>query len=532
MLNILNTFPLISALFIVVLGGFVLIKSRRSRIGVLFTLFCAACTVWFFGTFMALSGYDQFFWDKFIYCGVIFIPITLYHFGVEFLDNRRPRDLFLVIGYIFAGVFLFLNLFTPWFTDGLWHYTWGSHLKAQFFHHVYLVYFFLYLGYLFLQFLWYYHRQKQFERHDVAIKKFVLLSIFLATFGWIGFLPAYGVDIYPFTYLSGLFFAATMGYAIMRYDFLGGRQPGYLLFIIFIDIIAFVQIFSVTEIADILAHVFLFIIVVVFGVILSRSIQQEMQQKEDLLKMRNDLERANVELKRLDMSKSEFISIASHQLRTPLTAIKGYISLILEGAYGQNAEKTQDALNKIFMANERLIQLVEDMLNLTRIESGRLEYRVEDNVCVEDIIHDLQESFAMRAQEKNLDFIVDLPDAPLPTITADKTKLREVISNIIDNAIKYTKEGFVRVIARRCGKMVCITVEDSGMGISEESLKTLFSKFSRGTDSTKAYTDGTGLGLYVGKNLIESQGGRIYAESEGTGKGSRFTIEMPLSLRK
>ena len=529
MMEFANILPLISAIFAFILGGFVFIKGRMMRIGILFSLFCVACTVWFFGTFMVLSDYNQYFWDKFIYCGVIFIPILLYHFGIEFLNERPKNNIFLICGYACALVFFVLNIFTPWFTNDLWDYSWGSHLKAQFFHHIYLVYFALYTGVLFIKFFFKHQLRCNNEEISDRTKRFVLTSIFFATFGWIGFLPAYGIDLYPFSYLFGLFFATTMGYAIIRYDFFGEKQSAYQLFMIFIYVIAFVQIFSATGFGSIFGHIILFVLILFFGNILSRSIRQELLQKAQLIKVRNELARANMELKKLDASKSEFISIASHQLRTPLTAIKGYISLILEGAYGQNADRTQDALNKIFMANERLIQLVEDMLNLTRIESGRLEYKMEDGVRVEDIIREVQDVFTLRAQEKQLEFIIAPPDTALPPIVADKMKLREVISNVIDNAIKYTAQGFVRVSTEHRGNIVRITVEDSGMGISQESLKTLFTKFSRGTDSTKTYTDGTGLGLYVGKNLIESQGGRIYAESDGVGKGTRFIIEMPVA---
>ncbi|MEA3323303.1 MAG: HAMP domain-containing sensor histidine kinase [Patescibacteria group bacterium] len=298
--------------------------------------------------------------------------------------------------------------------------------------------------------------------------------------------------------------------------------------IILLGVVAFSGIFISDNITDYIVNTLFFLGILCISYVLKKCLDQEIAKKEEVVKLTKDLDRANIELRRLDRAKSEFISIASHQLRTPLTAIKGYISLILEGAYGTNSPKTEDALNKVFLANERIIQLVEDLLNITRIESGKLEYHYVDDVQVEEVLEELKDLFVLRVKEKNLDFQIEYPKKKLPLIKADRSKLREVISNLIDNAIKYTNKGYVHVSVKHKRKFVRITVEDSGVGISSESLRSLFKKFSRGTDDTKMYTEGTGLGLYVGKSLIESQGGRVYAKSDGIGKGSQFIVEMPV----
>ncbi len=526
-MTIIHILPLISMFFVLFFGLFVFFRNWRSYLNFIFMAFTIVNAIWFFGTFMIFRGTDVLFWDKFVYCGVVFIPSIVYHFGVILTKQAKKYQLYIILGYVISTIFLILNVFTTHFVDDVWHYTWGSHSQARFFHHVFLVFFATYLALFYSLVIAYYRSTDSAE--DRSRTRYVLLSFFFLTLGAVGFFPAYGVSIYPIAYFSGLLFSVTAGYAIMRYDFLGVRDFTYQILIIFINIIAVAQIITSRTQTEYLGQGIFALLIMLLSYVLLKNMSHEYQQKKQLIKVRNELARANMELKKLDASKSEFISIASHQLRTPLTAIKGYISLILEGAYGQNADRTQDALNKIFMANERLIQLVEDMLNLTRIESGRLEYKMEDGVRIEDIINEIKDVFTLRAQEKQLEFIIALPEKPLPAITADKMKLREVVSNVIDNAMKYTAEGFVRVSAEDRDGIVRIVVEDSGMGISPESLKTLFTKFSRGTDSTKTYTDGTGLGLYVGKNLIESQGGRIYAESDGVGKGTRFIIEMPVT---
>jgi len=318
------------------------------------------------------------------------------------------------------------------------------------------------------------------------------------------------------------------GYAMTKYNMMNIKLILTKLLVLVLNILAIVAIFTASTPTEYAIKISFAIMVFVLSYFLHKSFDNVADQRKQLEKSTIEIKRANKELKKLDKAKSEFISIASHQLRTPLTAIKGYISLILEGAYGKNSPETETALNKVFLANERIIQLVEDLLNITRIESGRLEYHYDDNIQIEEILETLKDTFILRTKEKNLEFKIQTPDKKLPPIKADKSKLTEVISNLIDNAIKYTKEGYVHVIAQEKRKFIRITIKDSGVGISKDSLKSLFTKFSRGTDNTKLYTEGTGLGLYVGKNLIEEQGGRIYAKSDGPGKGSEFIVEMPI----
>lgn len=242
----------------------------------------------------------------------------------------------------------------------------------------------------------------------------------------------------------------------------------------------------------------------------------------------HDLREANAELKKLDEAKSEFISIASHQLRTPLTVIKGYASMILEGDMGKlPAGAIEDSMKKIYESNERLIALVEDLLNISRIESGRMKYDfVEENLesVVDSVIDELQ----MNAKAKNLYLKYDKPTVPTSKIKLDKMKLRQVAMNIIDNALKYTPTGGVTVKLFEQGDRVLMTVTDTGMGINPADLPHLFKKFTRGENSATVHTEGTGLGLYVGKMMIEEHGGTIRAESAGDNQGSTFTIELPL----
>ena len=258
---------------------------------------------------------------------------------------------------------------------------------------------------------------------------------------------------------------------------------------------------------------------------------------EDLQSTNQELKEANeklvgayAKLHKLDRAKSEFLSIASHQLRTPLTSIKGFTSLLIEGTYGQVSNKVKEVLQKIFLSNERLIRLVEDLLNISRIESGRFVFDVKEN-DITTLVKEVVDSFAIPAKANKMSLRTSLPKVKIRNLHFDKNKLREVISNLIDNAIKYSGAGTVQVKLENKRDRVRVSVKDRGVGIPKEELEYIFDKFQRGKDVNNVHTEGVGLGLYVCKKVVESHKGKIWAESEGLEKGSSFIFELRKGLK-
>jgi signal transduction histidine kinase len=249
--------------------------------------------------------------------------------------------------------------------------------------------------------------------------------------------------------------------------------------------------------------------------------------KEEVKVATADLRAANERLKQLDAAKSEFISIASHQLRTPLTIIKGYISMMLEGNFGRLTKRELEPLKKVYLSNERLIRLVENLLNISRIESGRLQF-VFQSMQIEGLVSDVVTELSGNAKKKGIKLNLKMPRTPLPPVKADEEKLRQVVMNLIDNAIKYTDRGRVDVSVALVNGQVRVCVADTGMGIAPEDLPNLFKKFSRGSGTSLVHTEGTGLGLFVARKMIEAHGGRIWAESKGEGQGAKFCFQLPV----
>lgn len=326
---------------------------------------------------------------------------------------------------------------------------------------------------------------------------------------------------------SSIFIALLPGYAIIRHRLFNIKIVATEIISFALLVIMFVQIFLSDDWRMLAVRIVTFVTVFFLVAALVKSVDNEIKRKEELQKISDSLAAANEELHRLDTAKSEFISIASHQLRTPLTAIKGFVSLLLEGAYGRLEPSVADTLNKVYLANARLMNLVENLLNISRIEAGRIQYQFAPTK-LEDILTELHELFILAAHEKGLRLGIALPKTPLPMLSLDGAKIREVVSNVIDNSIKYTEKGEVLVAAEQKGNKVVVTVSDTGVGIDPDDLPHLFKKFERGKDAAQVNVSSTGLGLYVGKSFIEAHGGTIRAESAGKGKGARFVLELPV----
>ena len=203
--------------------------------------------------------------------------------------------------------------------------------------------------------------------------------------------------------------------------------------------------------------------------------------------------------------------------------------MILEGTYGQLAEKQTRPLENVYQSNERLIRLVNDLLNLSRLDAGKIEFS-PTLASLEEMVSSIVEELRINAERKGLYMKMIKPSESLPKIMADQDKLRQVILNITDNAIKYTKEGGITLELKKLDEREEVRVSDTGEGIDKEELNSLFQMFSRATAGTQLHAEGTGLGLYVARQFIEMHGGKIWAESKGKGKGSAFIIQLPIKL--
>ncbi|MDP2664690.1 MAG: HAMP domain-containing sensor histidine kinase, partial [bacterium] len=220
------------------------------------------------------------------------------------------------------------------------------------------------------------------------------------------------------------------------------------------------------------------------------------------------------------------------QLRAPLTAIKGYLSMLMEGTYGAVGEEQKRPMHNVYDSNERMIKLVNDLLNISRIESGRVEVKLEEG-SIEEILEGVVQELQVKAHEKRLDLVVEKPTSPLPLFRFDKEKIRNIVLNLVDNAIHYTEQGSVSLNAKvqiiHNKNTMVIQVKDTGLGMSQEEIARLFQSFTRGETGNRAWAEGSGLGLYIAKQFVALHKGKISAESKGANQGSTFIVELPLA---
>lgn len=250
-----------------------------------------------------------------------------------------------------------------------------------------------------------------------------------------------------------------------------------------------------------------------------------LQQKVD--DATHKLRQANERLKSLDETKDDFISMASHQLRTPLTSVKGYLSLVLDGDAGRVNAQQRQMLQQAYTSSQRMVFLIADLLNVSRLKTGKFIIDPAP-VNLADIVASEMDQLVATASLKNLELVYDQP-SDFPDLMLDETKSRQVIMNFIDNAIYYTPEGGkIEVKLALTRHAVEFRVVDNGIGVPASERHHLFSKFYRAKNAQKARPDGTGLGLFMAKKVIVAEGGSIIFDSEEN-VGSTFGFSFPLA---
>ena len=225
--------------------------------------------------------------------------------------------------------------------------------------------------------------------------------------------------------------------------------------------------------------------------------------------------------------KTEFVSIAAHQLRTPLSAIKWSLKMILDGDVGNITSEQIDFLEKTYQSNERMILLINDLLNVSRIEEGRFVYNQEP-CSLEEIIEDTIEVSRSLGKKKKVKVIFEKPKKSLPKVRADKEKISIVIQNLVDNGIRFNKVGGnVTILTKHDNMFITVMVKDTGVGIPKIEQERIFTKFFRANNVQRLDVEGSGLGLFICKNIIEVHGGKIWFESEKN-KGTSFIFTLPI----
>ena len=363
--------------------------------------------------------------------------------------------------------------------------------------------------------------------------RYTFLAFAIVIFiGGSAYLHAYGVDTrFPFAYFSGIIFPVVLFYAVTRHHLLGARVVGAEVLAGIANFVLISEIFLAKSMGELLVRIFFALVIGLISVLFIMAVRKEIRRREEVTRLAHSLEKANLRLQELDHQKTEFLSIASHQLRTPLSILKGYIELIEDGAYGKAPKKMRNILHDMDESNERLVKLVDEFLDISRIEQGRTKF-VFDKNNFNDLISSVVSELVEKADEKKMK-ILWRPSKTIGIASIfDEDKIRHVVFNYIDNAIKYSKKGTIKVSIEKEDEGITVRVKDNGLGFNKEDEVSFFQKFYRGKNVQGTNVNGTGLGIYVCRKFIERHKGHVWANSKGIGKGSEFGFWIPANLSK
>lgn len=312
--------------------------------------------------------------------------------------------------------------------------------------------------------------------------------------------------------------------SVTQIDF---RVVSMQLIILLAWIIILAKALKASTVEEAIINIAVFVFSLVIGVLVIKSVIKENKATEITNKLIQSLSVYNRRLRKLDEQKTEFVSIASHQLRSPASAIIGYSSMLIDGDFGKLEEAQKKAVLNIFESSKNLNNIINELLDTTRLEQGKMQYNIADFDLI-DTIEEITEIYKNLATRKGLKFIQDFNSDYAVKIKGDKEKIKQAIINLFDNAIKYTNEGSITISIKKDEEKALLCIQDTGIGIKPDELNWIFNKFVRASNAEDTDVTGSGLGLFIAREIVVSNKGKIWVESKGQGKGSKFCVEFPI----
>lgn len=523
--------PLVGSLLCFAFGAFVWSRATRRTANILFLALCVALAYWLFGAFQmrvhAAHAELALSWNRFAYIGLVFLPALMLHLTLELTKNRSER---LLLGFAYASGAVFLALSrTQYFLQGFNDFSAASHGRAEAGFHLFLAAAALIVS------LTLYNLGRAIQAAKTAQKRsgLALAAIALAQLVLIGSmwaLPAYDINPgYPFSYFAAFFFVMLMAIAMARYGFMAPGEIVTETFVFLVGAFFIATMIFASDLGEMLFLIVFFQILVYFGSESLQALHLVVKQREQLNTVNKRLESANLQLQDVDRAKSRFVTFASHQLRAPLSGLRGYLDLLLAGDFGPLVPKQREVVQTNLEAVTRMISTVETYLDVSKIELGKLElYRTQ--VSLADLASRAVTDFVPLAAKNRLTIDVRIP-ATLPPVFCDSEKIFHVLVNLIDNAIKYTESGGIEISASTRDGRATIRIRDTGIGLTPDERAKLFSLFMRGDAAVKSGASGSGIGLYLFKHIVNAHGGDVIVESDGRGKGAVFGFTLPLSKK-
>ena len=530
-----------SAIVALFLGAFVFYKNKTGLINKILLGLAVVFSLWSFLNLVVWTSYDSksimFAWSL---LGILFSLLFLLalYFVYVFIHKKDAP----LLGKIF-GLILFLPviLLTPT-SKNLTGFDVANCEAGEgifFTDYYYLFGLFIFFWILFLVFLNY--RKAGLDREEK--RQIILLAtgieLFLLSFFSTGYIASKIDSFWLEQY--GLFgmviFMGFLAYLIVKFKAFEIKLLGAQALVVSLIILIGSQFAFIRNNTNKILTAITLVLAAGFGWMLIRSVKKENEQKEAL-------ELANIALKKADQAKNEFINIASHQLRTPVTVIKGTIAMLIDGSIDSFDDVTKKRLYEgARFKCKKLEDIINDILSATSLTNKKFSVmdRDAEKINIKEFFTKMIEEFTPETMEREIELTLGKLDATVPEIVGQKQYLEEAFSNLITNAIKYTpspkqtpdirdmREGraLIEISSRKVGNDLIFSIKDNGIGISTEEIPKLFHKFVRAENAKNMYTDGTGLGLFIVREVIEGHGGKVWVESE-LGKGAEFFVQLPI----
>ncbi len=538
-------FNQISVIFVGLFSIFIAIVvysgDKKSKTNRYFALLAIFISLWIILTFFASTTSDLSlgaFLSRLAYGSVAILFIPFYFFSVHFLKEEEKYPSLNLLVPISCLFLFFFSITTSLMVTEMTFTKFGPVPILGKGKNVYFAIIFLLLSFIINRFLKNYFGLSKKEKLKV---QYFLIGFFIWVSANLIFnivLPVFQrtPQFWALGNYSAIFLLSFTAYAIVKRELFGIKVVLTSLLIGAIGIVLALQILIAPNTLWRIIDTIIFLLFCLFGYYLLRAVQQEEKRREEAemlaireMAFRQKAEKLAAEFKRLDEAKTQFMLATQHHLRTPLTSIQGYLSMLLEGSYGKISDRAKPKIKNALVATQRLIRLANEFLDVAQFEVGK-ETMAKREVQIEEVFDEVVDELRQTAKEKKLYVKLERPEQSLPSIMVDREKIKEAIYNVVFNGIKYTERGGVIIKLEIANGKLQIVITDTGIGMEPEEIAGLFAKtFERGEQAKKLYTTGRGIGLYLAYQIIKAHGGRLWAESEGRGKGSTFYIELPIN---
>ena len=524
---------LITAAVSLFLGIFVYWNGEKTKLNfswLITSVFISLWSIGLFGVVVSSSTTTAWFWQYILDIGGICVPVAYFNF-LLYLEKKDKKLLTFRVLSIAAGVALIILNFTNLFKTGV-----SPKFGLNFWIDPGKLYFLFPFYFASLVVVSFFFVLKEYRSAtDINQKRRLMYILMAQVFGFGGGLTDFFPQlfhIYPFGNYFVIIYVIFISYAALKHHLFDVRVLATELLTFAICITLLTKVLFSIGLQDLIINSIIFLAVILFSILLLRSIINEVKQKEQIEKMAEDVKRAyekekkaNEELEKLDKYKNDFLRQAQHDLRRPLTMISWYSDLLLGKSYCKLPKKAAEIITRMQSVTKDKIKDINNFLDLEQFRMGKGVVSLKPGIDLSPILEEITMVLSPTAQLKGI-YLKSEKLKEVTVVNADREKLKAAIFNVVDNAIKYTPKGGVNIKIENSGT-IKIIISDTGIGIPQDKIKALFgAQFERLKQAEKTAT-GSGVGLYLSAQIIKLHHGKIWAESEGEGKGSTFYIELP-----